>query len=96
MKYSVSCAIRKYNRSRSHIYFWKIRWDGTLESMVCQSRRRPHSYPNQHAEAELKLIWDIRRRNPNLEWWSYGTGYQLQMDTFQLPGKIHNIFGPDV
>ena len=34
-------------------------------SLACQSRR-PHSHPNQHTEAELKLIRDMRRRNPNL------------------------------
>ena len=33
--------------------------------MACQSRR-PHSHPNQHTEAELKLIRDLRRRNPSL------------------------------
>ncbi len=26
----------------------------------------PHSHPNQHTEAELKLIRDMRRRNPHL------------------------------
>ena len=28
--------------------------------------RRSHSHPNQHTEAELKLIRDMRRRNPTL------------------------------
>ena len=64
-KYGVSRASRKYNRSRSYIYFWKARWDGSVSSLACQSRR-PHSHPNQHTEAELKLIRDMRRRNPNL------------------------------
>lgn len=64
-KYGVSRASRKYNKSRSYIYFWKTRWDGSLESLACQSRR-PHSHPNQHTEAELKLIKDMRRRNPKL------------------------------
>ena len=40
-------------------------WDGSMESLACRSRR-PHSYPNQHTEAELKLIRDMRRRNPQL------------------------------
>ena len=64
-KYGVSRASRKYNKGRSYIYFWKARWDGTVESLACQSRR-PHSHPNQHTEAEMKLIRDMRRRNPNL------------------------------
>ena len=64
-KYGVSRASRKYNKSRSYIYFWKARWDGTVGSLDCQSRR-PYSHPNQHTEAELKLIRDMRRRNPTL------------------------------
>ena len=64
-KYGVSRASRKYNKSRSYIYFWRARWDGRAESLACQSRR-PHSHPNQHSEAELKLIRDMHRRNPNL------------------------------
>ena len=64
-KYGVSRASRKYNRSRSYIYFWRARWDGSVESLACRSRR-PHSHPNRHTEAELKLIRDMRRRNPQL------------------------------
>ena len=64
-KYGVSRASRKYNKSRSYIYFWKARWDGSVESLRCQSRR-PHSHPNQHTEEELKMIRDMRRRNPDL------------------------------
>lgn len=64
-KYGVSRASRKYNKSRSYIYFWRSRWDGTEASLACQSRR-PHSHPNQHTEAELKLIRDMRRTNPDL------------------------------
>ena len=64
-KYGVSRASRKYNKNRSYIYFWKARWDGTVESLACQSRR-PHSHPNQHTAEELKLIRNMRRRDPNL------------------------------
>lgn len=64
-KYGVSRASRKYNKSRSYIYFWKARYDGTTESLACLSRR-PHAHPYQHTEAELKLIRDMRRRNPQL------------------------------
>ena len=31
-----------------------------------------HSHPNQHTEAELKLIRDMRRRNPQLVWHPLG------------------------
>lgn len=71
-KYGVSRASRKYNKSRSYIYFWKKRWDGSMQSLTCHSRR-PHSHPNEHTEEEIKLITDMRRRNPQLgmiELWS--------------------------
>jgi len=64
-KYGVNRASRKYNKGRSYIYFWLNRYDGSLKSLACQSRR-PHSHPNQHTETELKLIRDMRRRNPDL------------------------------
>ena len=64
-KYGVGRASRKYNRVRSYIYFWKKRWDGTVQSLACQSRR-PHHHPNEHTQGELKLIRDMRRRNPHM------------------------------
>jgi len=64
-KHGVSRASRKYNRNRSYIYFWLKRYDGSLESLACQSRK-PHSHPNQHSDQELKRIRDMRRRNPHL------------------------------
>ena len=36
-----------------------------MESLA-RRYRRPHSHPSQHTEAELKLIRDMRRRNPKL------------------------------
>lgn len=70
-KYGVSKASRKYNKARSYIYFWLGRYDGTIDSLACRSRR-PHSHPSAHTQQELKLIADIRRRNPRLgllEFW---------------------------
>lgn len=66
-KYGVSRASRKYNKGRSYIYFWKACGDGMPQSLECQSRR-PHSHPNPHTEAELKLIRNMRRRNPGPGW----------------------------
>lgn len=63
-KYGVSRAARKYKTNRQYVYRWINRYDGTMESLRDRSRR-PHSHPNQHTEAELKLIRDMRRRNPN-------------------------------
>lgn len=60
---SVLSAIRKFGVSRATIYRWRKMYDGTLSSLAERSRR-PHSHPNQHTPEELKLIFDMRRRNP--------------------------------
>jgi len=65
LKHGVSRTSRKYNKSRSYIYFWLSRYNGTIDSLACQSRR-PHSHPNQHTVEELDLLRRMRRRNPDL------------------------------
>ena len=62
-KYGVTKAAVKYKTNRQYIYRWLRRYDGTIESLREKSRR-PHHHPNQHTEQELKLIKDMRRRNP--------------------------------
>lgn len=63
-KYGVTKAAIKYHVNRQYIYRWKNRYDGSWDSLRYLSRR-PHSHPNQHTPAELKLIADMRRRNPH-------------------------------
>lgn len=71
LKHGVSRASRKFNKSRSYIYFWLARYDGSIDSLACLSRR-PHSHPLQHTKEELSLIRNMKRRNPKLglvEFW---------------------------
>jgi len=62
-KYGVSKAAMKYRVNRQYIYRWRNRYNGSIDSLRNQSRR-PHHHPNQHTLEELKLIADMRRRNP--------------------------------
>ena len=50
--------------NRQYIYRWKSRYDGSWDSLRDCSRR-PHFHPNQHTPEEIKLIRDMRRRNPH-------------------------------
>ena len=52
-KYGVSRASRKYNKSRSYIYFWKARWDGTcgLSGLPVQAASQP-SQPAHRGRTE--------------------------------------------
>lgn len=63
-KHGVTRAAIRYQVNRQYIYRWKNRYDGSWDSLRCRSRR-PHSHPNQHTPEELKLISDMRRRNPH-------------------------------
>ena len=63
-KYGVTKVAIRYKTNRQYIYRWLKRYDGTLKSLADKSHR-PHSHPNQHTESELKLIADMRKRNPN-------------------------------
>lgn len=58
-------AIRRFNISRATIYRWRARFDGSTKSLLDRSRR-PHHHPNQHSDDEIKLVLDMRKRNPNL------------------------------
>ena len=61
-KYGVTKTAIKFELNRRTIYRWRERYDGTLESLKDRSRR-PISHPNQHTEAEIKLIKDFKRNN---------------------------------
>lgn len=63
-KHGVSKAAVRYRTNRQYIYRWMKRYDGSWDSLRYRSRR-PHSHPNQHSPQELKLIADMRRRNPH-------------------------------
>lgn len=63
-KYGVTKAAIRYRTNRQYIYRWRKRYDGTLASLEDRSHR-PHHHPNQHREDEIRLIENMRRRNPN-------------------------------
>lgn len=63
MKHGVTKAAIRYRTNRQFIYRWQKRYDGTLASLADRSHR-PHHHPRQHTETELKLISNMRRRNP--------------------------------
>ena len=62
--FSIKKAILHFNVSRASIYRQRKKYDGSVNSLNNLSRR-PHSHPNQHTDDEIKLISDMRRRNPN-------------------------------
>ena len=84
-KYGVTKAAIKYNVTRQYIYFWKRRYDGTLQSLADRSHRPTH-HPNQHTDDEIKLIKNMRRRNPH-------AGLVVFWVKLQLKGYTRSITG---
>ena len=64
-KYGVTKASRKYNKTRSYIYRWRKKWDGTVASLGCESRR-PHHHPKEHTPEEIEMIRRYHKRNPKI------------------------------
>ena len=64
LKHGVTQTAIRYKLNRQYVYRWRKRYDGTLQSLADRSHR-PHSHPNQHTPDEIKLIRNMRRRNPN-------------------------------
>ena len=67
-RFGVQRAAVNCHTTPSSIYRWqKIYKDsgGSIKSLGSKSRR-PKSHPNAHTAAEIKLIKDMRRRNPNI------------------------------
>lgn len=63
---SIGYVCRKYHISRTSLWRWNIRYDGTPESLMDKSHK-PHSpHPNSHTEEELKWIRNLIRRNPHI------------------------------
>ena len=57
-----------YHTAPSNIYRWRKMYKesgGNIEALRSKSRR-PKSNPNEHTETEIKLIKNMRRRNPNI------------------------------
>lgn len=99
LKYGVSRASRKYKRTRSYIYFWRKRYDGTPGSLACHSRR-PHHHPQRHTPEELILINNMRRRNPRLglvEFWCRlrARGYTRRIESLYRTMKRMGLATPD-
>lgn len=65
-KYGVTKAVIKYKTNWQYIYLWLRRYNGTLESL-CNQFRRLCRHLNQYGDEELKLIYDMRIRNPRVE-----------------------------
>ena len=57
---------RKYHISRTSLWRWNKKYDGTKESLKDKSHRPLSRHPAEHTEIEIKWIKDLIRRNPSI------------------------------
>ena len=67
-RFGVAKAAANYHTSEKNIYRWRklLKEGGGDILSLANKSRRPKSHPNAHTKTEIKLIKDMRRRNPNI------------------------------
>lgn len=58
--------LRKYHISRTSLWRWNKKYDGTLESLMDKSHKPLTKHPNAHTDEEIKWIKDLIKRNPHI------------------------------
>lgn len=67
-RYGVKKAAAKFNEPDKTIYRWRKRWltsDKDIYSLANGSRR-PKNHSHRHTDTEIRLVQNLRRRNPNI------------------------------
>ena len=62
----ISYVCRKYHISRTSLWRWNKKYDGTKESITDKSHKPLSKHPREHTEEEMKWIKDLIRRNPHI------------------------------
>lgn len=57
---------RKYHISRSSLYRWNLKYNGTKQSLENKSHRPINKHPNSHTNKEIRNIRNYIKRNTNI------------------------------
>ena len=64
---SIDYVCRKYHISRTSLWRWNKKYDGTAESLMDKSHRPLSRHPNAHTDDEIiSKIKDLIRRGPHI------------------------------
>jgi transposase InsO family protein len=63
---SVEHICRKYHVSKASLMRWNKKYDGTIQSLMDQSKRPLTPHPKAHTEVEINKIQALVKRNPNI------------------------------
>ncbi len=74
--HTVTATAIRYHLSRKTIHKWRNRWDGTVESLMDQSRR-PKTSPRKQTAEEIRLV---KRLSKKYKWQDHILAYQGAME----------------
>ncbi len=63
---SISYVCRKYHISRTSLWRWNSKYDGTPSSLINKSHRPIKKHPNSHTDEEIKWIKNYIKRSPHI------------------------------
>lgn len=63
---SIQYVCRKYHISRTSLWRWDKKYDGSPESLLDKSHKPLTKHPKAHTDEEIKWIKDLIRRNPHI------------------------------
>lgn len=63
---SIEYVCRKYHISRTSLWRWNKKYNGTPESLMDGSHRPKSKHPNAHTDEEVKWIKALIKRNPHI------------------------------
>ena len=62
----INYTCRKYHISRTSLWRWDKKYDGTMESLMDKSHKPNTRHPNAHTNQEIKWIRNYVRRHPKI------------------------------
>jgi transposase InsO family protein len=87
--------IRRYKISRSSLWRWRKRYDGSRDSLIDRSHRPKSRHPNAHADVEIKWINDLRRRNPHYSYLELWVKLKRNKGYMRHPVSLYRILVKD-
>ena len=88
---SISYVCRKYHISRTSLYRWNKKYDGTDESLIDKSHKPINRHPNSHTDLEIKWIKDLIRRNPHITLCELWYKLKLNKGYTRHPGSLYRV-----
>lgn len=92
---NISIIVRRYHVSRTSLWRWLRRFDGTSASLEDRSHRPKSPHPNAHTPMELKWISDLRRRNPHYSYLELWIRLKRAKGYSRCPSSLYRVLVKD-